>query len=265
MKYKKPNFLIVGVQKAGTTYLCGRLAKHKEIFFSEPKELLFFQKGNITQESYENYLRDYFSNVQNEKYIGEGSTIYLQWSNALENIQKYLDKNIKIIVCLRQPTDRALSFYLHNYKKGRFDGREDILSVGDDVRLSPVLSSMYADDIKRWIDVYGDNISFQLFDDLLTSPTQFVKDATDFLNLDPMENVSESAVNKGFSLVWKDEVLTLNSKPKEGAVLPTFTMGQLEKLHALFLEDIEKTEKLIGRSLSHWKEMPEFTAKQKNW
>lgn len=264
MKFKKPNFLIVGVQKAGTTYLCGRLAKHKDVFFSDPKELLFFQKAGISKEDYEKYLQEYFSEVKNERCIGEGSTVYLQWSNALENIQKYLGNDLKIIVCLRQPTDRALSFYLHNYKKGRFDGSENILNVGGDIRLSPVLSSMYAPHIERWLKVYGDKISFQLFDDLLESPTDFVRQATDFLGIEPMENVSEKAVNIGFSLIWKNDVLTLDVEETDKKV-PTFTMQELEKLHELFQEDIEKTEKLIGRSLAHWKLMPEFTAKQKNW
>jgi hypothetical protein len=264
MNDKKPNFLIVGVQKAGTTYLCGRLAKNNDVFFSDPKELLFFQKKDISQQEYEEYLEKYFSNAQNEKFRGEGSTVYLQWPYALENIQKYLGNDLKIIVCLRQPTDRALSFYLHNYKKGRFDGSESILDVGGDIKLSPVLSSMYAPHIERWLKIYGDNISFQLFDDLLESPSDFVRQASKFLGIEAMEKVSEVAVNKGYSLIWKDGLLTLNVE-KTDKKLPTFTMEELEKLHSLFQDDIEKTEKLIGKSLSHWKKMPEFTAKQKNW
>ncbi len=261
---KKPNFLVVGVQKAGTTYLCGKLQRHKDVFMSNPKELLFFQKRDVTDEMFKSYLSEYFSNAKEEQYIGEGSAIYLQWPNAFENIQKYLDKDLKIIICLRQPTDRALSFYLHNYKKGRFDGSENILNVGADIRLSPVQSSMYAPYIKKWLEVYGDNVSFQLFDDLLDSPTGFIRTATDFLGLEPMPKVDEGAVNKGFSLIWKDDYLTLNIEETDKK-LPVFTMNQLEELHALFLDDIEETEKLIGRSLEHWKKMPEFTAKQKNW
>ncbi len=262
---KKPNFIVAGVQKAGTTYLCGRLAKHKDIYFSNPKELLFFQKKGIKEDDFQAYLNEHFNGVENEKYIGEGSAIYVQWPNALDNIKKFLDDDLKVIICLRQPTDRALSFYLHNYKKGRFDGSEDILSVsGDDIRLSPVKSSMYAEYIERWLDIYGDNVSFQLFDDLLESPTEFVREATDFLGLDPMEKVSEKAVNKGFSLVWSGNKLTLNIE-EGNKPLPTFEMSQLEALHKIFLEDIDKTEKLIGRDLQHWKKMPEFTSKQKNW
>jgi hypothetical protein len=261
---RKPNFLVVGVQKSGTTYLCGRLGRHKDIYFSNPKELLFFQKKDISDTMFHGYLKEYFEEATHEKYVGEGSVIYAQWPNALENIQKFLDKDIKIIICLRQPTDRALSFYLHNYKKGRFDGTEDILTVSDNIRLSPVKSSLYAKDVKRWIDAYGDNVSFQLFDDLLASPTQFLRDATDFLGLEPFAKVDEKAVNKGFSLIWKDDELTLNIESTD-KILPTFSMEKLEALHQLFLEDIDETEKLISRDLQHWKKMPEFTEKQKNW
>ena len=261
---KKPNVLIVGVQKAGTTFLCAKLADHQQVFFSNPKELLFFQKNNLTQKDFYHYINENFSEANNERYIAEGSTVYLQWPNALANIQNYLDKNLKIIVCLRHPTDRALSFHLHNYKKGRFKGHEDILKTGKNINLSPTLSSMYSEHIERWLDVYGENMTFILFDDLLKSPTKFVKQATDFLGLKPLQNISEQAVNKGYSLIWKNDKLTLNL-PEQNRPLPTFEKSQLEQLHELFLKDIEKTEKLIGQSLCHWKNMPEFTAKQKSW
>ena len=262
--YKKPNFLVVGVQKAGTSYLCAKLSQHKDIYFSNPKELLFFQKDNLTDEDFHQYLQDNFSKVENQLYIGEGSTVYLQWPNALQNIQNYLGTQLKIIVCLRHPTDRALSFHLHNYKKGRFDGSDDILKIGDNVKLSPTLSSMYSESIEKWLNVYQDNIKFILFDDLLKSPTKFVKQATDFLNLPSLQNINEKPVNKGYSLKWEGKNLTLNL-PDADRKKPLFKINQLEELHEIFLKDIDKTEKLINRSLSHWKIMPTFTEKQKNW
>jgi SpoVK/Ycf46/Vps4 family AAA+-type ATPase len=36
-KVRKPNFLIFGVQKAGTTFLAKHLAEHPDVFFSDPK------------------------------------------------------------------------------------------------------------------------------------------------------------------------------------------------------------------------------------
>lgn len=262
---KRPNFLIVGVQKAGTTYLSGKLRNHKDVFVSDPKEILFFQKNNLQQEDFDRYLEKYFSSVKEEKFINESSAIYLQWPNALENIQKFLETDIKIIICLRQPTDRAISFYLHNYKKGRFNGNESILTVGEDIRLSPVKSSFYASYIEKCLNIFGqDKVSFQLFDDLLRSPADFVKQATDFLDIEPLESISEKAVNKGFELIWKNDSLTLD-KGIEGKPIPRFDLETLSQLHAIFFEDIDKTAKLVERDLSHWKKMPEFTDKQKNW
>jgi hypothetical protein len=263
---KKPNFLIIGVQKAGTTYLSGKLKNHLDVFVSDPKELLFFQKTDIGEQDFNTYLECYFSKVNQKKYINESSAIYLQWPNALENIKKFLGTDIKIIVCLRQPTDRAVSFYLHNYKKGRFSGSESILDVAKgDIRLSPVESSFYAPYIQKLLHLFKpDNISFQLFDDLLDSPQDFVNQATDFLSISQLPKINEKAVNKGFELVWENDSLTLN-KGMEGKETPVFDKSTLEKLHSIFQEDIDKTAKLIGRDLSHWKEMPEFSAKQKNW
>lgn len=262
---KQPNFLILGVQKAGTTYLSGKLRNHKDVFVSDPKEILFFQKNNLQQEDFKEYLEKYFSSVKQEKYINESSAIYLQWPNALENIQKYLGTNIKIIVCLRQPTDRAVSFYLHNYKKGRFNGDESILTVGDDIRLSPVKSSFYSPYIENCLKIFGrKNVCFLLFDDLLKSPVEFLNHAAEFLDIEPIQSINKIAVNKGFELIWKDDCLTLN-KGIEGKPTPRFNQYTLSQLHAFFLEDIDKTSELIGRDLSDWKKLPVFIDKQTNW
>lgn len=262
-----PNFLIPGVQKSGTSYLCSILSKHSSIYLSNPKEPLFFQRTDLTSERFKKYSKNYFSNVKNELWIGEGSTVYFQWPNALKNIRKYLGSKIKIIICLRHPTDHAISFYFHNYRKGRFNGNERIGEIDADIRLSPVLTSMYSTHIERWLEIYKNDIIFLLFDDLLESAEKFVRQATDFLNVRPIVKHDPKAVNKGFKLVYRNGKLTLEGTINENVnkATPAFSNTELEDLHANFLDDINKTEKLIGRSLPNWKKMPDFQAKQKKW
>ena len=40
----KPNFLIVGAARSGTTYLARNLREHPEVFIARKKELHFFNK-----------------------------------------------------------------------------------------------------------------------------------------------------------------------------------------------------------------------------
>jgi hypothetical protein len=264
MSNRHPNFLVVGAQKCGTSYLCAVLAKHPSVFHTDPKEPLFFQRGDVNPENFDQYLAKFFSAAGDRPLLGEGSTVYFQWPNALENIQAYLGDELKLFICLRQPTDRAVSFYLHNLRKGRIDGSERICDIGHDVRMSPVLSSIYAPHLERWINAYGDRVKVLLFDELLESPTAFIRQSTDFLGIEPMGQVRTKAVNKGFGLVWRNDRLTL--EVADPAVTPpSFAMSELEDLHALFQDDIHATEALLGITLDDWKKMPAFTAKQTGW
>lgn len=262
---RQPNFLVIGAQKAGTTYLCAALARHSDVFHSEPKEPLFFQKAHVNAESFGNYLQTYFSGARDELRIGEGSTVYFQWPNALKNIRACLGDEIKVIISLRHPTDRAVSFYLHNLKKGRLTGTERICDTGTDVRSSPMLSSMYASHLERWLEAFGEQVKILRFDDLLAEPIRFVEQATSFLGLSVPKAINEAAVNKGFGLAWRDDRLTLDTTGPPNQRTPSFSMSELEDLHALFIDDIEKTEALLGVSLVAWKQMPDFTAKQSGW
>lgn len=265
MPTRRPNFLVAGAQKCGTSFLCAALAEHPEVFHTEPKEPLFFQRRDVTHDSFSRYLDTFFKHAGNQSRVGEGSTVYFQWPRALGNIRRHLGDELKIIVCLRHPTDRAVSFYLHNLRKGRFTGTERIARVGKDVQLSPVLSSMYSTHIARWLDVFGTNVRFLLFDDLVRAPETFVAKGTDFLELARSGTIKGTAVNKGFPLAWRDGFLEVDAPLGPGQVAPRFSRPELEDLHASFLDDIDKTASLSGLSLHEWKSMPTFTARQNAW
>ena len=262
---RKPNFLVIGAQKSGTTYLCAALARHPLVFHSTPKELLFFQRADVDDASFAKYLQAHCSAAGDAPWVGEGSAVYLQWPRALANIRRHLDDDLTLFACLRQPTDRAVSFYLHNLRKGRFDGSERISEIPDDIRLSPVSTSFYGEHIARWQDAYGERLHFLLFDDLVAEPERFVRQATDVLGIAPVTAMKDDAVNRGFSLAWEGDALTVVGDLPAGAQRPRFTRTELEDLHARFLDDIDRTAALIGRSLAPWKRLPEFTAKQANF
>ncbi len=43
----KPDFLVIGAQKCGTTELCASIAAHPQVCFSRPKELYFFCRDDM--------------------------------------------------------------------------------------------------------------------------------------------------------------------------------------------------------------------------
>lgn len=134
-----PNFLIVGAQKCGTTWLHENLSKHPEIFMSKKKELHLFDAKNMTTEEMDAYAK-HFNSVTVEKAIGEStpnyfwsSPEYKEWFGTGGNLRKLtsqpknifnlLGRNVKFILLLRNPVKRAISAYYHHLK---IDGRIDL-------------------------------------------------------------------------------------------------------------------------------------------
>jgi len=127
-----PNFLIIGAAKSGTTSLYHALKQHPKIFMSPVKEPNFFAleggelnypQGTVdprylaqcitTKEEY----NQQFEGVSNEIAVGEASPIYLYHPQAPVRIKNCLP-NVKIIVILRNPIERAYSNFLHHIREG---------------------------------------------------------------------------------------------------------------------------------------------------
>ena len=126
MRNKLPNFLIVGAAKSGTSSLHNYLNQHPEVFMpsynregmkvKEPrfliKELVQHRLHNGVW-SWEEY-KALFNDVKDESSVGESTVLYLYYyKHAIDNIKKYLGKDIKIIIMLRNPTERAYSAFQH--------------------------------------------------------------------------------------------------------------------------------------------------------
>ena len=106
-----PNFLIVGGQRCGTTYLWGLLKQHPQIFMSEEKETQYF--GELLQDKgypIQQY-KHHFAAVRNEIAIGEASVENMFLDGIAPLISQTLGNNIRLIFLLRNPIDRAYSHY----------------------------------------------------------------------------------------------------------------------------------------------------------
>ncbi len=259
-----PNFFVPGVQKAGTTYLCRQIARHPDIFFSKMKEPHFFHQKSFTEAAIDEYLTTHFADARDQRWVGEGSTRYFQSDEAAARIANRFGTDLRFIVAFRQPTEKAVSLYLHNFKRGRLTGRESILQMkAGGVAVVPF--SLFAQGCRTYIDAFGrERIHFMRYDDLMADPLGFVNSALSFLNLAPIERTSEKLANAGYNLAWEGEELVAQI-PAEGLapgqVRPRFPRAELEDLHRMFLQDIAETAALSGLDLGHWWDFPTFLNK----
>ena len=123
---KKPNFIIAGFPKCGTTSLFHYLKQHPDIFMPNQKELHFFTqaqifklnkgpKDKVVKQSHIKSEKEYlelFKSVKDEVAVGDASPSYINYPENFGMIKQYLN-DPKVIVIVRDPIDRAYSNYLH--------------------------------------------------------------------------------------------------------------------------------------------------------
>lgn len=114
----KPNFLIIGAQKSGTSSLRKFLERNPKYFFTPPRELHFWNRDLKYRDG--GGVNDYYRNFDEAaptQLVGEKSPSYLPSETAAERIAHHLPQ-VKIVAILRNPADRAYSAYLHGRRIG---------------------------------------------------------------------------------------------------------------------------------------------------
>ena len=216
-----PNLLIVGAAKSGTTSLHNYLNQHPNIFMCSPKEPHFLINKEIGEKRIASgviKLEEYkllFENQSQRKYRGESSVMYLLFSKiSIANIKKYLSNDVKIIIMLRNPVERAYSGYLH---VKRYNVMED-LSFEDALKqtekryvntfeMTPASRylelGMYYEQVKAFSDAFK-HVHIIIYDDYKTSFEEEMKKAFSFLGVESMMiNTDQQYMVGGWQ--WKSE------------------------------------------------------------
>lgn len=303
MDVKLPNFLIVGAMKSGTTSLWRYLKQHPQIYMpslKEPRLLassIFLKLGNELYPfqrvcksrpvcTFEDYVK-LFSNAKNETAIGEASPHYLYpYSTTIPTIKKYLG-DVKIIIILRNPVDRAFSAYKHTSIIDRTESLpfEKCLELEEERKKNEVRPMMhfykdlgfYYNQVKAYIENFS-RVKVTLLDDLENDPQRLVQDIYDFLdvdstftpNLDRKYNVSPPR-----DIFLRKFILNYNHPLKRflrRIFLNTIGLNNTERLvnllkrgkqikmnpetrrylTELYKDDILKLQDLMKRDLSRW-------------
>ncbi len=120
-----PDFVIIGAQKCGTTFLYQLLVQHPHVKPAFAKEVHYF---DLNFRKGDNWYRSYFPlQVRySRKYItGEASPYYLFHPHAPRRASAVVP-DAKLIVLLRNPVDRAYSHYQHQVKRVKGEARETL-------------------------------------------------------------------------------------------------------------------------------------------
>lgn len=174
----RPNFLVVGAQKAGTTSLHYYMVEHPDIYLPSQKETKFFVDDRFYNQGIGFYEKKHFSDWKGEPAVGEVDPEYMYFKKGLDRITQHFDvTETKFIFLLRNPIDRAFSHYLMTYRRGietlSFeDALEEehsriLAGYQENLHFSYSQRGYYLRQIERFLDVAPrDNMLFLLSDDL---------------------------------------------------------------------------------------------------
>ncbi len=199
---KLPTFLIVGVQKAGTTSIYNYLQKHPQVYMSPVKETNFLEKDwSSVENSQKNKngiltIEDYgklFDGVKNEIAIGEASPNYLfHYQSSSARIQQYVP-DAQLIAVLRNPTERAYSDYLMHIRDA-INYRPLEKQIEHSVHKSFILQKgFYYTPIKYYLDIFGkDQVKVFLYENLCENSLKFMQEMYRYIGVDDTFNVDTS-------------------------------------------------------------------------
>lgn len=241
-----PDFLGIGAQKAGTTWLAQQLSRHPALFLPEVKELHHFDRDHAHADlgAYQDALR---RGAAPGQLVGEITPAYAVLPQTDVEQIAALYPQVRVFFSLRDPVERSWS--ATRMEVGRVAQARGVeLSQISTASLawwstSPEVQakSDYATTIRRWRDALGDDrVHVILQDDIAADPVAVLTDLFAFLGVDVPDDLDSwplsDVVFSGAALDLPDPIRRL--------------------LVATHRSRVEALARLLDRDLSAWTAEP---------
>jgi Sulfotransferase domain len=119
-RVNRPDFIVIGAMKSGTTSLYYYLQAHPEVFMPSIKELDFFTAEMNWKRGWRWYERQFAPAGPQAKAVGEASTTYTkhpEFQGVAKRIATHLP-HARLIYIVRHPVERIRSQYQHHVAIG---------------------------------------------------------------------------------------------------------------------------------------------------
>jgi hypothetical protein len=182
-----PNLIVIGGVKCGTTSLHTHLDLHPQISMSAIKELDFF----ILEKNWSKGIGWYesqFAFAEETRILGESSPSYTAchvFSGVPERVHAVLP-GAKLIYILRDPVDRIVSHYVHNYRR-RAENRKLSEVLADLENNYYVLYSRYYTQLEQYLKYFPQSdILIITLENLNRYPQKTMQEVFRFLDVDAL-------------------------------------------------------------------------------
>ncbi len=262
----------IGPQKSGTTWIYRCLREHPEIA-CPPKDSIhyfdmFYSRGR-------EWYASFFSDAEEGQKLLDPTPSYIRSPWAARRIARE-NPAARIIICLRNPIERAFSHYWHEKKKRKYSFDFHELLSNYDLFSSLLETGFYAEHIERYLGHFPrEQILCQRFEKMAAEPEAFLAELLRFIEVD--ESFKPSMLHHKVNVAGhRSGFLSSHLQPKAKAVLrrlgfksigehPHMLTGKSEylkgvprELHAPLLEicepEIARLEELLDLRLDGWRE-----------
>ena len=258
-----PDFLIIGAQKCGTTWLHRSLEQHPSIRMPPGKDGGFFcYRSTRTTSATEEYASQFFREPH-ERIAGESTAAYFwtrsgsMWARQPEGFEEDIPRRIretlgaetKLLLCLRNPVERAVSAWLHHVAQGTLGLETPLLGVGR--ALGIIDMGFYSRHLENWLRHFPlENFYIMVIeDDIVHKPLTTLRKVYDFLG------VSDSAgLVQPTQRVYPGTPRFIDSSGVHGVGMddkkrPLVDRPTLDRLVEIYREDVHTLGDILGRDI----------------
>jgi hypothetical protein len=193
--------MVLGASKSATTTLYDILKAHDDIYTPSFKEPHFFNIDENYNKGLAWYQKTYYKNTDKKKVIFDFTPTYLYSSSCAKRIFDSLGSEVKFIIVLRNPVDRAYSQYLHSRRDGhessdfisainnesaRIDIARKDKDILSELRYSYVSQGLYYNMLQSYLKYFKlENFLIINFEgEIVENIEKTVRKLSDFLNID---------------------------------------------------------------------------------
>jgi len=205
---QEPDFLILGAMKAGTTALFNYLGQHPQIVMPSVKELHYYDQRRYTGWNVHDYICR-FPRRNQDVLSGESTPFYLRHPHAPKWVRHDFP-DIRLIVILRNPTERAYSHYQQRIRNGKtveslqnlvsleqkiMEGRwrsffmDETDQYRDVIELSYLSRGRYLEQLEHWLEYFPRTRFLIIFsEELYTNQVRELNRVAKFLDISAFPN-----------------------------------------------------------------------------
>lgn len=276
-----PNFLIIGAEKSGTTWLYEKLRRHPEVYMPDVKELYFFSRDGRFGKTLEWYEKHFKSAPA----VGEATPAYMYDEQAPLRIANAIP-DVKLIACLRHPTDRVYSQYWMNRGLGEVDHTfREVVHEKEDLYVG---HGLYGEQLDRYLSYFDrDQLLLLISEEVFSAPSASLNEICSFLGVSDTfyqdqkwisvrENRAARSRSKwAFEMIqeiatWMrhtegarqvldavkatglaDLIKDANREPRE---YPEMDSEIRKKLDERYVSTIARVEEIVGREIEVWRD-----------